>query len=137
MSFNWIDSNCIENVKSHLLDGFGGCWVIIFHRLLYHLVVIVVYHSLERVLEQNQLLACVELGKWIVVLTFELLHDLIRLLMLLQTLLIFNRFFEKLFECREEIIRGIGGRATLYQISHILLLLLFRLVFAQWVLLHF
>ena len=105
--------------------------------LLDHLVIIVVNHSLERVLEQNQLLTCVELGKWIVILTFELFHDLICLLMLLQTLLIFNRFFEQLFECREEIICGIGGRAALDQISHILLLLLFRLVFAKWILLHF
>ena len=96
-----------------------------------------VNHSLQRVLEQNQLLARVELGKWIVVLTFELLHDLICLLMLLQTLLILNRLFEQLFECREEIICGVGSCAALDQISHILLLLLFRLVFAKWVLLHF
>ena len=95
MFFNrvdWVsrcDSDCIKNgVKSRLLNGFRGG---IFVRLLLdHLVIIVVNHSLERVFEQNQLLACVELGKWIVILTFELLHDLICLLMLLQTLLILN-----------------------------------------------
>ena len=45
-------------------------------------VKVLVNHILERVLENNQLMARIELRKWIVLLHFETLHDLVSFLIL-------------------------------------------------------
>ena len=70
-------------------NAVDGGWIVVygggssvFGLALLVVVKVLVNHILERVLENDQLMARIELRKWIVLLHFETLHDLVSFLIL-------------------------------------------------------